>query len=1055
MSVRKTESRIPGGFTSDDLGLKAVSATHANVILVSFLSSPTAARRIQNYVVFVTDAALAATVNTYEWSFTNGAVTTQTTSVGIAGYTPTNIGMLTVTVNLKNAANVTLHSVNLSQQVISLNEALELKIEQEENNFPGAGNPETSREMINDIRPYIHAILPPASNDVYNRALSSLGYARILQTPQLRRNLLIEDLANILNTQPANFYAQAKEGMGLCKTRPQLLAMFADNPASAGHTYLDPAALELAAGANAATRTTNAAAIETAFNALSVDVQVDLFNLLRFPKSHVAMAKKIADGLNSRYFAGTGIGATLGITADAKKLITEYETGPIALGTGPTALATTTFSTSVFNLFSHAVWTVPVTLMSGTAGASAGGTTTPATVGIPEKLPSLTFIAHKDTEAGFGPGSEGFLRLAFLYHDSFALNPQVIRSFEDLISTLSGATTAITRLRIVTHFGTTAGTTDLTGKGIMFLPFFTGQTQNNGTSAVNNQTHAEHFKYGVSDDEGIKAQFELIYFPGFAADFLSRLTMNTFSDSTQRPYYQAIFRYLQGINHASLVPFGLDQGDSPSADVLTIMKWAANLFVLTEPTFSIQVQASNPGAVAASNIPALVKTAFINFVNTKLDNLATTSGPTTSTNISALANAFRTLTLTTLDAHNYNTPGPYFLSSVYLDNHDVFRTQLATVKNRLNNSFVDIRGCRVGQDTNFMQAIRGFFGNAGTEPTISGPEWYQQIGNIAASGNSAESVMDGYFNNGIPDTHITGPDVQREYSAWAGRIGINSQISFWTNLFNGNAFDLISLTWRSLLPPIGMESARLTALATQNYTDAIGTIKNIFHIAATASPIAADCTIFQTNSFPSIAALIAIQTAVTPLTDTSPQPTLQTQLTALTTMATALSATLPAAPSPLTIAHLTTCIDTLKLRLVTLSGIAPLITSIKTRLTDPKAGFRYQLDIGLPIILQSAAHEDDTRLLYYPDLQTNALKAFKKIQFEGPLPAATLTAINGINPTGTVALNNQGTTDPNDDTFTDLGKGLAYSRLASNHSNTQTAVNPSEEFHAHIITEPV
>jgi hypothetical protein len=341
MSVRKTESRLPSGFTSDDLGLKAVSGTNAQVILISYLSSPVAARRIQNYVVFVTDIALAATVQSYEWSFNNGGITNQTSSIGVAEYTPQNIGNLIVTVNLKNASNVTLHMATLTQQVISLNEALELRIEQQENNFPGAANPETSREMINDIRPFINALLPISTNEVFNKAISSLAYARILQTSQIRRNVLLEDLANILHTQPNNFYAQAKDGLGICKTRPQLLAMFLDNPASPGTQYLNASTLELAAGANQAARTANATAIETGFNALSTDIQVDLFNLLRFPKSHVAMAKKIFDGLENRYYSGSSIGATLGVTTDAKKLITEYEKGLIALGSGPTALPTT------------------------------------------------------------------------------------------------------------------------------------------------------------------------------------------------------------------------------------------------------------------------------------------------------------------------------------------------------------------------------------------------------------------------------------------------------------------------------------------------------------------------------------------------------------------------------------------------------------------------------------------------------------------------------------------------------------------------------------------
>src|ERR1051325_10506677 len=103
-------------------------------------------------------------------------------------------------------SNTTLHTITLTQQVISLNEALELLIEQTENNFPGAAHPETSREMVNDIRPYVNTMLPIATDGAYNKAICSVAYARILQSDQIHRNLLLEDLANILHTQPANFY---------------------------------------------------------------------------------------------------------------------------------------------------------------------------------------------------------------------------------------------------------------------------------------------------------------------------------------------------------------------------------------------------------------------------------------------------------------------------------------------------------------------------------------------------------------------------------------------------------------------------------------------------------------------------------------------------------------------------------------------------------------------------------------------------------------------------------------------------------------------------------
>jgi hypothetical protein len=59
-------------------------------------------------------------------------------------------------------------------------------------------------------------------------------------------------------------------------------------------------------------------------------------------------------------------------------------------------------------------------------------------------------------------------------------------------------------------------------------------------------------------------------------------------------------------------------------------------------------------------------------------------------------------------------------------------------------------------------------------------------------------------------------------------------------------------------------------------------------------------------------------------------------------------------------------------------------------------------DIGLPLIVQAASKEGQSRLLYYTDLISNALKSFKKIQFEAPLPAATITAIDSLNPSGQI-----------------------------------------------------
>lgn len=1046
MGVRKTESRIPQGFTADSLGMKAVSTSSANVILVSYFSSPVEVRRIQRYVVFVIDTVIAGTVNSYEWSFNNGTTTNQTTTIGVSEFTPQNTGSLIVTCVIKNATNVTLHTITLTQQVISLNNELELRIEQTENNFPGAAHPETSRELINDIRPYINLLLPIATNGIYNKAISSLVYANSLALDQVRRNVLLEDLANIINTTPSNFYSQAKNGIGIAKTRPQLLAMVLDNPAATGTKYLDITALELVAGATETQRTANATAIETAFNALSVDIQTDLYNLLRFPKSHVEMAKRIFDLLGDRYYNGTALELIFGNSDKAKRLITAYEKGPIALGSGRSLLSSTTYANRVFGLFNNAVWTVAITAISGAPAAGAGGgITTAATVGIPEKLPSHTFIADSATEAGFGATSVGYLRKAFIVHDSFGLNPQITSSFQDLITTLSGISGNLDRLRLVTHFGgqSTGGT--LSGNGVMFLPFFTDQRDFNGN--IDNRTEAFHFEYGVDDNHGLKALYEAKIFPFYDPDFLSRGTVN---GST---VYERVLSQLQSTTDASLTPFNLQAPHTPSTNVLNIIKWASSLLLLNRGT-TLRVKATVPLNMSERDVPSIINDACILFIQNKINSFITTSGVTVASNVNNLNTAIQNLTLADIGIASIQA-GPDDVPSMYLQGHSAMRTELNAVKTKLNNAFVDIRGCRVGQDRPFMQALRGFFGNSGTEPTISAPEWYQIFGNIGYRSDSTGSGLDAFFNSGISDLNITASDVQRDYSAWAGRVGINSQISFWNNLMNGNTFDLISLTWKTLLPPIGMVSETLTTLATQQYADSIASLKKIFRIDANSVPIPADCTTFETTNFPQITTLLGIQTAVNALTDASTTAELQAQLTALSTLATSNSTTLPATPASITKAHIQACIDAIKLRLVAISNINTLITAIKAKLVDPKVGYRYMMEIGLPIIIQSASREANTYLIFNEDLKTNALKAFKRINFEAPFPSATEIAINSISPVaGEDAVDRHNVDDLNDDTFTETGKGLAYSKVAINHQMTETAVNPSEEFHEHIKTNP-
>src|SRR5436189_3319485 len=108
----------------------------------------------------------------------------------------------------------------------------------------------------------------------------------------------------------------------------------------------------------------------------------------------------------------------------------------------------TALSASVFSLMQQKVWSIaPVAPVAGSAGGGqAGAGATAASFASPEHLPDLTFVAEpRETD-------NGFIRTAFLYHDTYGLNPTTVASFEEIITQLSQQSTPIKRLRIVSHF---------------------------------------------------------------------------------------------------------------------------------------------------------------------------------------------------------------------------------------------------------------------------------------------------------------------------------------------------------------------------------------------------------------------------------------------------------------------------------------------------------------------------------------------------------------------------------------------------------------------------
>src|SRR4051812_1209943 len=107
MPVRKSERRIPSGFSADDLG-DAILSSDGQVALVSFYSSPVTQNRQQTYVALVLETALQNQVASYHWQ---AGEQTADTDTGIWKFTPAEVGNSVISAGLLDGGGTVLRTL--------------------------------------------------------------------------------------------------------------------------------------------------------------------------------------------------------------------------------------------------------------------------------------------------------------------------------------------------------------------------------------------------------------------------------------------------------------------------------------------------------------------------------------------------------------------------------------------------------------------------------------------------------------------------------------------------------------------------------------------------------------------------------------------------------------------------------------------------------------------------------------------------------------------------------------------------------------------------------
>lgn len=302
MPVRKTETRIPVGSAASDLGEASVAAD-GRCALVSFITSPLVVNRENTYVVFVTDAGLAAQAESFEWSFSEngGTASTQTTQVGEAVYSPQGTGSLSASVRILDGASTEQANLSLTQSIVPLHPGLETLIAAAKDQpGPGVSDPDVSRELVNDYNPYYQAVsLPtPEAGDAFQQLVFNMLFEGATKRSPAERKQLVQDLADALDTAATDdFVNRTAEGVGVCNIRLPLLAMMP----STGAPLLPWTELPQPEAQNEFADQQ----LRQKFAALNESTLIDSFNLARFPKSNITQCGHIITTLRDHYFNST------------------------------------------------------------------------------------------------------------------------------------------------------------------------------------------------------------------------------------------------------------------------------------------------------------------------------------------------------------------------------------------------------------------------------------------------------------------------------------------------------------------------------------------------------------------------------------------------------------------------------------------------------------------------------------------------------------------------------------------------------------------------------
>lgn len=606
-------------------------------------------------------------------------------------------------------------------------------------------------------------------------------------------------------------------------------------------------------------------------------------------------------------------------------------------------------------------------------------------LGKPERTPQIVFIRER--------AGDGFLTSAKTYYELFGLDVRMIDSVAEIVSILAQPGAVYQRIAIVSHAHPRG----------MIIPFFT-----NGVRGTNKEIFREFAK---SDLDGLKllSPFEVPLNHLFNWDSIMGSLMTLVRS---RPDADA------------LQPFGLRTSGSPSGELRDFFRFCFDIVYMRNPG---RVR-RNTTAAEAGGLSAGQRAILENFVGEILNQMRprlVSSLSVTAPQVQALRAALTSLTYAQMDAAaglgnfhpdlgltNDSMNDFPTLQVVVPAIQGGFRTQLDAARQRINAStIIDIRGCRAGQDEDYLEAIREFFGTGAQKPTVTAPRWFQAFPKIASRKITNRADLQGWI--GSTQWGNTSAQLKTAFRNWAELLRVTPlQTDFWNGLLRGQAIRFGALTWRSQIPALFIPTPGLAELNSLTFAQVIGKLKDYFNVANASVPNASTLTNLApvTDNLPTWSPML-----LTPAADSATPPQRTTLFQNLQQINTALGqsfvpATSPNAPDPPTSAQLrgyqTELVNFLETNRLT--PIKNFMTAAADSLATGDGLFYYLVFAGLPVFVHGIPELSKNGLVVLNAHRAIALQSWYKCLWKDPLPAtgpyisASIDTLNHRQVTGLV-----------------------------------------------------